>query len=195
MQTVYHTKLVTWSEENLFHSQYPLRPIVGLFYRLATLLLITLMAVSVMLWLTMRIIYLQPQPHVDDFSGYEALLPGETSNPEDFGFQILQHTSRPEEMNLDVAHTNTYMNTGTTPQVIVIDTPYRQKQIVRFSVYSKQLHLSDLMWRWGRPTYKQKDIVGKHWDFKWLGDNYTVSVDCHTLKLEAPVALVIITLN
>ncbi len=206
MQATYRAKLAIWQavhsplvsqdhKETLCHSTAPLSSVVGQFHRLAMILLTTLVGAAVIVWLAMRVIYPQTESYIDDLSGYKALMPGEIAHPKDYSFCLLEHVSGLSDSELHSSETNTYLNSSHKTQVVMFDIDNQQKQVKRYVLSSNTVRLVDLLCRWGRPTYKQKDIGGRHWDFKWLGDKYTVSVDCRTLKLEAPVALVIITLN
>ena len=203
IQTSYHVKVPHWYathpsteyKENWLASSDQLRPVVVRFHQVAALLLVTLMSLSVGMWLLMRLIYPQPLSHQDDLSGYEALLPGENTNPVDFGFQLLDCACGISEPKLNYEQPTTYIKRVHFQQVVLLDTPYQQKQIARFTLYSKTLQLLDLLWRWGRPTSTERDIPNKHWDVVWLTDELTISVFIQRLNINAAVSGVWIVLN
>ena len=200
MQTIYRTKVAVWqaarpppvlsttSEDMLVQPTYPLWPLVGQFHRCMTMMLVTSVVVSAMVWLGMRIIF-PTIHHFDDLSGYEALMPGETTNPEDYSFRLVTHASGLPQTK------NTYMNSLYISEVVIIEIAYEHEQIVRFTLYSNKIRLVDLLWRWGRPTYTHKDTTSKHWDLEWHKDHYTVSIECRTPNICCSVKSVRIALN
>ncbi len=178
-----------------FNSKHPLKPAVGDFHRLAVLMLSFTVILTLSVGLGMRLLYPQPDVRSDDLSGYEAFMPGEIFNPEDYAFHLIPDSWHPEETNLDQTQTNTYIDSSAIRKLVVLEISYQQKQIGRFTFYSMRLRLLDLLWRWGRPDYKQKDIRNHCWVIKWFKQQYTVSITCRKLNLENPIEVVTITLH
>lgn len=186
---------ISSSEKQFPNSCNPLKVMRVQFHRLSLLLLLTLMVLSVGIGLVMRVIYPQPLPHLDDMTGYEALMPGTIVDPEDFGLRLSAHSFYPAELNLDILQTNTYISITDLPQIVAINIPYQEKIIRQFTLYSKTLRFLDLLWRWGRPTSTEKDIPNKHWDIVWRTDSLTISVFIRRLNINTAVNGVWIVLN